>query len=294
MALGQQRPGLWSFHHQRRRPAIGGGAGRRDHRDRGWRGQQRRTAPRVHRMRQAAALHAYPVPIITRGCDSSVLKGQDGMGRAALMVGGLDGDGPGLPAGAQAHGAHLSVDADKGIGYVMVLQDLGQPVDAMTLGDPVQVQGQGRDLAGPVRVNLQCLMRGALWGLHRRADRLRVGRCRPKAPGTHGTALPDVKGPIRGAANFDPKLQDPCQIVRHGMPCANGCRVQAHQIAVGFPCGHLRIHGLDRCLQRRLHRCRIKPRRGKEQRRPARAHGRAVQRVAHKVSRHLRHSALRP
>ncbi len=73
----------------------------------------------------------------------------------------------------------------------------------------------------------------------------------PKPQARHRVAHADVEGAARGAPDLEPEAQDLHQPRRHRHPASGRRRVQAHQVAVGLPGGHLRVHLVHRRLQRR-------------------------------------------
>ena len=136
-------------------------------------------------------------------------------------------------------------------------------------------------------------MSGRPLGHHSGANPVGCRRNRPVAPGRHRVAHAQVERSIRGPSDLESEPQDIPQSIRHRHPCPHGRSVEAHESAIGLPGGHLCVHFIDSNLQRRAGRPLIKTRSHEEQRRPACAHGRAVQGVAHQFSRHLRHNAPR-
>ena len=178
----------------------------------------------------------------------------------------------------------------------MVAQGLGQPVDPVALGDAVQIERDGRGACAP------------------------DGRRRspaPHAPG--GAARPSRRGCARArrppARSPRPSPHRPCRcrrprprrarsrargagpsIRRSGTATHSptGAALSRIRSLLGLPGGHLRVHLVDGRLKRRADRRRVEARLREEQRRPARAHGRAVQGVARPLSRHLRHTAPPP
>ena len=136
---------------------------------------------------------------------------------------------------------------------------LGQPVDAIPLGDAVQVERERRRLSDKAgrRVDLERMVGGRPVGRHRGADPVGCRCVRPEAPGRHRVAHADVEGSVRGAPDLEPEPQYLPQPIRHRHPRAHGRRVEAHEVAVGLPGGHLGVHLVDGGLQCRAGRRRV-------------------------------------
>ena len=215
------------------------------------------------------------------------------MRRASLRVGSFDRDGPRAAVGAQPGGAHLAVDSGQRGGDAVVVQGFGQPIDAVALGDGVEIERNGSPFAHKLAVDIQHLMRGAPERGHDGADRPSLGRLGSETPGAHGIAHADVEGAPRGAADLQPQPQHLGKPGRDGAPFVQRGAVQPHQRAVRLPGGHLCVHLIDGGLQRRAQRVRIEAGRRVEHGLPARTHGRAVECVADRIRRHLRHSVPR-
>jgi hypothetical protein len=111
----------------------------------------------------------------------------------ALGVRRLHRNGPGLAIRPEAHRTHLAIDPDKRVGNPMLAQGFGQPVDAITLRDAVEIKRDGHGLAHMDAVELKDVMRRAARGRHRRADAIRRGVPGPEAPGRHSVAHADVE-----------------------------------------------------------------------------------------------------
>ncbi len=217
------------------------------------------------------------------------------MRRPALRVRRFDCNGPRLPVRPEAERAHFTVNPDKGVCDPVVAQGLGQPVHAIALGDAVEIERDGRGLAHLVATDLQHLMRRAARGVHRGADAIRRGGLRPEAPGRHRVAHADVEGPARGAPDLEAKAQDLSKVFAGtATHSPTGAALSRIRSLSGFQvdicpstsstaaCSAARIGAGSKSGSR------------EEQRRPARAHGRAVQGVPHALSRHLRHTAPPP
>ena len=239
-------------------------------------------------------MHLDPMAVVTGGRDGGVLQRQNRMRRPAIRVRRFYRDDPCLAIGAQAHGTHLTVDADKGVGNPMIAQGLGEPVDTVALGDAVQVQRDGRGLAQLHPLDLQHLLSRAAGGVHRGADTLGRGGPGPETPGRHRIAHADIEGPARGTPDLEPEAQDRPQLLRHHHPIAHRRRIDPHERALRVPHRHLRVHLVDSRLKGGTNCIRVADPIREEQRRPARAHGGAVQGDARALSRHLRHTAPLP
>ena len=235
------------------------------------------------------SLNVDPVTIIARGGNGRILQFHDRPGAAPVRVRVFYCDGPAAAIRSQAEGAHLAVDPDKRIGDAKVQQHLRQPVHAMALGDPVQIQRQRRVFAHALTVGLQALMRRAAPGFHRRDDGLLIGGIGAEPPRPDGVAHADIEGAPADLSDRQPKPQHMRQLRRNSDPFSHRRRIEAHQVAVWLPGGHLRVHLGHGLLQRGLHRHHVEAGRSEEQRRPACSHGLPVQRVTRKVSRHPRH-----
>ena len=137
------------------------------------------------------------MPVIAGGGDSGVLQHQDGMGGAVPVIGCFDGDAPGAPVGAQPQCAQFPVDPHQAVRDPEPEKRLGQPVDAVALGDPVEVQCQRRTLAHGGRADLDRVSGCCAPAVHGGADRVRRGVCRAEAPGRDRVAKTHVKGAAR-------------------------------------------------------------------------------------------------
>ena len=98
---------------------------------------------RVDGVGDAAAVHLAIVPVVAGGGDSCILQREDRMRRPALGVRRLDRNGPGLAVWPHTHRPHLAVNPYESGGNPMIAQGLGQAVDAIALGDTVEVELEG-------------------------------------------------------------------------------------------------------------------------------------------------------
>ncbi len=270
-----------------------------------------RCAAAIHRVRHARIADLNQATVVSRGGHGQVLKFDHAMRRTAPGLGALQGYRPRLAVGLAAQGMQLAIEGYQCVADAVVLQHGHHAIHGVALGNAAQVDLQARAFAGTPcgEVQLQAFVRGAVGIVAGGADRLRIGRIahRTEAPGVDQRS----DGGIKGTRAQPADIQRPGQHLQHLFgqfhPRIDGCPVQAHQVAVGLPGGHLRIHLLHRSLQGSVQQFGVSVRRRVAADRPARSHGRAMQvqagasgvrvcafRLRGMVRTRLRHSALSP
>ena len=145
---------------------------------------------------------------------------------SALGVRRLDRDGPGLAVWPHTHRPHLAVNPYESGGNPMIAQGLGQAVDAITLGDTVEVERDGRGLANVVAVELQDFMRRATRVFHRCADAIRRDVSWPEAPSFNRVAHADNEGPAGGAPDLQAEAYHLAQSRGNSDPFADRRRIE--------------------------------------------------------------------
>ena len=130
--------------------------------------------------------------------------------------------------------------------YAVLLQHLGHSVHRIALGNAAQVDLYGGVFAGETcrSVQLQAVLGGHRQGLACFADRLCVGCVahRAKSPGIDQRPHAWVECAIAQPLDFERTVQNFQDLRGQGHPVAHGCVVQAHEVTVGLPGRHLRIH----------------------------------------------------
>ncbi len=121
--------------------------------------------PRVHRVRKVPAVHLNPVTVVAGGGDGRILQREDRMGFPALRVRRFDSDVPCLAARPEASCARLAIDPDEAVGNPVIAQGLDEPVDAVAVGDAIEVKPDRFRLAHLVPIERQDFMRPGGAGL---------------------------------------------------------------------------------------------------------------------------------
>ena len=116
----------------------------------------------------------------------------------------LYGDRPRRAVRLRTSGAQFAIDGEKRIGDAESPRGLGEPVDAIALGDAVQIESHGLRLAGARvrRIELENLMGRAARLRAGSADAGLVGRAGAKTPGTYRIGHADVEGAARDASDL--------------------------------------------------------------------------------------------
>ena len=205
-------------------------------------------AARIHGVGQALALYVPEMPVVARGGHGKILQLDDPAHCATSGLGLLQRHGPGTTARLPPHGAQFTVQCHQRMAHPLLLQHRRHAVHRVALGDAAQVDLHRRVLACAALggVQLQAGMGGWMGGTACAADGGGIGRGarRAKAPGVHQRTHADVEGALAQAADVQCAGQDVQHLARQVHPSTHRRVVQAHQVAVGLPGRHLRIHPL--------------------------------------------------
>ena len=225
------------------------------------------------------------------------------MRRILFEVRPLDGDSPRFAARLRTANAQFAVYADQIGCNPKPLQASGELVDTETFGYSGEIEGDGGEfadaLAGLIKFEAVYRRQAPASRRCRTARRIVARFRRAESPIVHQIAHPDVEGAAGITADPHGLGEHDRQSSRHRDPLSDGGSVEARQIGVRFPGGHLPIHGIDRREERGPDQGLV-DRLGEETRGIAGAHGvpaeRAAMQVGHvrRFSRHLRHTGPAP